>query len=183
VPRECRRPERPVLTIDPVKQVFDALDLREWLIVKLGVIGGMRCSEIIGLRRGRIGEASAEIVERVCKRDIDTPKTRKSVRLAALSSGLASDIRLWLENSPDSGPEGWLFPSENLARPVGTENVLNRNIRPRLEALRLAWIDYRVMRRTHASLISEKGVDPRLVADQQRHTVDVNQNVYTKLSC
>jgi integrase len=182
VPRECRRPERPVLTIEQVKKIFDALDQRDRLIVKLGVIGGMRCSEIFGLRRGRIGEASVEIVERVCKRDIDTPKTPKSVWLAALSSGLATDIQLWLDASPDTGPEGWLFPSENLATPIGSENVLNRNIRPKLEVVSLAWVDYRVMRRTHASLMNEKGVDPKLVADQQGHTVDVNQNVYTQTS-
>jgi len=27
--------------------------------------------------------------------------------------------------------------------------------------------------------MKERGVDPKLVADQQGHTVDVNQNVYT----
>ena len=30
--------------------------------------------------------------------------------------------------------------------------------------------------------MNEKGVDPKLVADQQGHTVDVNQNVYTQTS-
>ena len=80
---ECR-PERRVVTIEQVKKVFDALDLRERLIVKLGVIGGMRPREIFGLRCGRIGEGSAEIVERVGKREIDTPKTPKSVRFAAV---------------------------------------------------------------------------------------------------
>ena len=35
------------------------------------------------------------------------------------------------------------------------------------------------MRRTHASLMRELEVDPKVVADQLGHTLDVNLNVYT----
>jgi integrase len=38
-------------------------------------------------------------------------------------------------------------------------------------------VDFPVLRRTHASLMRELGVDPKLVADQQGHTLDVNLNV------
>jgi hypothetical protein len=37
-------------------------------------------------------------------------------------------------------------------------------------------------RRTHSSLANAKGIDPKLVADQQGHGVDVNLNVYTQTS-
>jgi hypothetical protein len=36
------------------------------------------------------------------------------------------------------------------------------------------------MRRTHSPLMKAKRVDSKLIADQQRRTVDVNQNVYTQ---
>ena len=36
------------------------------------------------------------------------------------------------------------------------------------------------MRRTHSSLMKAHGIDPKIVADQQGHTADVNQNVYTQ---
>jgi hypothetical protein len=35
------------------------------------------------------------------------------------------------------------------------------------------------MRRTHSTLMNQLRVDPKLVADQLGHTLDVNQNVYT----
>ena len=54
VPRECRQPSRPVMTLEEAKTAFNALDLRERVVVKLAVIAGMRCSEIFGLRRGRV---------------------------------------------------------------------------------------------------------------------------------
>jgi hypothetical protein len=44
------------------------------------------------------------------------------------------------------------------------------------------WVEYRVMRRTHSSLMNARGVNPKLIADQQGHGVDVNLNVYTQSS-
>jgi integrase len=182
VPRECRKAKRLVMTVEQAKHAFAALELRERLILKLAVLAGMRCSEIFGLRRGRIKGDHLDIVERVCKRDIDTPKTQKAARQAALSSGIRPDLQLWLSVSTDTGPEGWLFPSERLTTPLGADNVMERYIRPKLKKIGLAWVDYRVMRRTHSSLMNEMGIDPKLVADQQGHTVDVNLNVYTRTS-
>jgi integrase len=43
-------------------------------------------------------------------------------------------------------------------------------------------VNFHVMRRTHSSLMRGLGVDPKIVADQQGHTLDVNLNVYTETS-
>ena len=51
-----------------------------------------------------------------------------------------------------------------------------------MKTVGLDWVDYRVMRRTHSSLMNERGVSPKVIADQQGHTVDVNLNVYTSSS-
>jgi integrase len=182
-PRACPRPERRSLTIEEVKKVFSVLaDLRDRLIVKLAILGGMRPGEIFGLRRGGFAECVTSIHERVYRGIIDTPKTEKSTRIAALSSGLRRDLEAWLMNSPDSGPNGWLFPSANLKTPISRDNVMYRNIRPVLEKEGFGWVDFHVMRRTHSSLMRELGVDPKVVADQQGHTLDVNLNVYTETS-
>jgi site-specific recombinase XerD len=54
-----------------VKKAIEVLGLRERVVVKLGVVAGMRVSEIFGLRRGRVKDGYVEIKERVCKRDVD----------------------------------------------------------------------------------------------------------------
>lgn len=41
-------------------------------------------------------------------------------------------------------------------------------------------VDFQVMRRTHSTLMSNMGVEGKLVADQLEHSLDVNQNVYTQ---
>jgi Tfp pilus assembly protein PilN len=55
----------------------------------------------------------------------------------------------------------------------------SRSIRPKLAAVGLRWASFQVMRRTHSILMNKLQVDPKLVADQLGHTLDVNQNVYT----
>ena len=53
-------------------------------------------------------------------------------------------------------------------------------MQPKLEKVGLGWVNFQVMRRTHSSLMRELGVDPKVVADQLGHTLDVNLNVYTE---
>ncbi len=53
-------------------------------------------------------------------------------------------------------------------------------MQPKLEKVGLEWVNFQVMRRTHSSLMRELGVDPKVVADQLGHTLDVNLNVYTE---
>ena len=180
VPRECPQPIRRVMSVDDVKLAISVLDIRERVVFKLTVLAGMRVSEVFGLRRGRVHEDNVEIVERVCRRDVDQPKTSKATREAALASSVQTDLKLWLASSPDTGQDGWLFPSETLKTPVGSDNLMARHMRPQLRAVGLDWVDFRVMRRTHSSLMHEQKVDPKLVADQQGHGVDTNLNVYTQ---
>jgi integrase len=42
--------------------------------------------------------------------------------------------------------------------------------------------EYQVLRRSCSSLLNDLGVEGKIVADQLGHTLDVNQNVYTKVS-
>ena len=84
--------------------------------------------------------------------------------------------------SGSSGAEDWLFPSRAGKTPLSRDNLSRRHIAPALNAVGLGWVDFHVMRRTHATLMNEIHDDPKLVADQLGHTLDVNQNVYTRVS-
>ncbi len=53
-------------------------------------------------------------------------------------------------------------------------------MQPQLEKVGLEWANFQVMRRTHSSLMRELDVDPKVVADQLGHSLDVNLNVYTE---
>jgi hypothetical protein len=90
-------------------------------------------------------------------------------------------MKEWLERTAGE-PNDWLFASENPEMPVGAENMMASYIRPKLKAkgVGLGWVDSRVLRRTHSSLMNAQSINPKVVADQHGHTVDANQNVYTQ---
>jgi len=178
-PREAPRPTRRVMTLEEVQKCFSVLEQRERLIVKFAVLAGMRAGEIFGLTWGRLSETYAEVVQRVYRGIIDTPKTTQSVRKAALSQGILSEIERWREFAIDLRPGAWVFPSERKT-PLSKDNCWRRHIAPKLAAVGLEWANFLVMRRTHSSLMNGLGIDGKLVADQLGHSLDVNQNVYTQ---
>ena len=182
IPRDAKRPEHTAMSLEEVQKCFSALEQRERLIVKFAVLAGLRPGEIFGLKWAHIMETHVDIRQRVYRGEIDTPKTNNSIRKAALSAGLLAEIELWRGISLDPSVDAWVFPSETGKTPLGRDNVWRRRIGPKLEAVGLGWVDFHVMRRTHSTLMNDIHDDPKLVADQLGHTVDVNQNVYTRAS-
>ena len=53
---------------------------------------------------------------------------------------------------------------------------------PKLKAVGLEWCNFQVMRRTHTTIMRQMGADPKMVADQLGHSVDVSLNVYAQSS-
>ena len=158
-PRECKRYDKRSMTMKEVQSLFMAfaLSLRERVILKLAVVAGMRPGEILALRRGSVNEMRVKIRERVYRGDIASPKTDKSVREAAVSKGLWQDIQSWLAVSPDTGANGWLFPSEKISTPISKDNLWRRYIAPTLKNSGMTWVNFQVLRRSHASLM--RGLD------------------------
>ncbi len=161
VPRDAKRPERPVMNREEVQQCFAALELRERLIVKLAVLAGLRPGEIFGLQWGHFSETHAGIRQGIYRGHIDSPKTFHSIRKAALSAGILEEIRAWKSMSLVTSDDAWVFPSETGKTPVWRDNIWRRRIGPKLEAAGLGWVDFHVMRRTHATLMNEIHDDPR----------------------
>ena len=182
IPREARRPDVPSMDFEQVKLFFSVLDLRERVVGGLAIMAGMRPGEIFALRRAGLEVGYVDISQRVYRGRFDTPKTFNSVRWAAVGAGLSGWIKSWLEMLPDSDPEAWVFPSENPAAPVWKDNCWRRSIKPKIEKVGLGWVNFQVLRKTHSCLLAELDVDPQIRADQMGHTVDVNQNRYTKSS-
>jgi len=176
-PREATKPVHHAMTIEEVRVCFSVLDPRERLIAKLAVLAGMRPGEIFGLKWAQLTETYADIRQRVYRNVVDTPKTNQSYRKAALSKGLLLDIEHWRLLAVD--PEGWVFPSERLT-PLSKDNCWRRRMQPNLAKVGLGWANFLVMRRTHATLMKAIKADPKLVADQLGHSLDVSQNVYTQ---
>jgi integrase len=180
-PRGCPMPATRIMTREEVQKTFALLDTREQLIARLAILGGMRPGEIFALTWGRLESEYADIRQRVYRGDIDSPKSVHSVRWAALSDGVLAAIQEWKDHSLDTTPDAWVFPSEN-GTPLLKDNCWRRSIAPRLKQAGLGFVNFHVMRKTHSCLLKELDVDPQVRAEQMGHTVDVNENVYTRTS-
>ena len=179
-PTTAKQPERRVMNREEVVKVLGALGLRERLLSRLAIFAGMRPGEIFGLKWRHIGEQGAVIEQRIYRGKIGTPKSKRSVRTAAFTPLIVSEIVEWRSVCPRVEPDAWVFPSERLVTPMSRDNCLRRNMTQRLEPLGLEWVDFQVMRRTHASLSRKAGIDPKVVADQLGHGIGVSLDVYTK---
>ena len=84
----------------------------------------MRPGEIFGLKWLRLEADYADIRQRVYRGDVDSPKSVRSVRYAALSDGLLISIDEWRAVSLDTSADAWVFPSEKLTTPVGKGQLL-----------------------------------------------------------
>ena len=180
VPKAVRQSVRTQMTAEQVGLLFSVLDDRELLIAKLAVLSGMRPGEIFALMWKHLREDHIVVEQRLYRGKIDSPKTTRSVRKVAFSEGLQNLITKWKNASVDSNPSAWVFPSEKLTTPLAKDNCWRRHFAPKLAAAGLGWVNFQVMRRTHSSIMRDNDVDPKVVADQLGHSLDVNLNVYTQ---
>jgi integrase len=181
IPKGVRRPSQRVMNFEEVKKLFGLLEQWGLLISKLAIYAGLRPGEIFGLKWGKLIGESAEIHQRVYRCQIETPKTHNSIREVALPKGLVLEIERWRKISVNAHPEAWVFPSETGKTPLSKNNCWRRCFEPKLEPEGLGWVNFQVMRRTHSTLMNCLKIDPKLVADQLGHTMDVSQNIYTQL--
>ena len=159
---------------------MSALALLERLICTIAIISGLRTGEICALEWEHVGADFLNVQQRIYRGDLDSPKNSHSQRRAALSKDICSGLVTWGIFSPEAGSEVWVFPSENSKTQLSRDNCWRRNIAPKLNALGLDWVNFQVMRRTHTSLMRELNVDPKVVAEQMGHTLDVDLNIYTE---
>ena len=100
----------------------------------------------------------------------------------AHGAGDHAAVEKWQSRSVDWRPEAWVFPSEKMTTPIIKDNCWRRHFAPHLKAAGLSWVNFQVTRRTQSCLLKELDVDPHVRAEQMGHTVDVNENVYTRTS-
>jgi integrase len=179
IPRKCLpgRDLRP-LTREEVNNYLEVLNPRERLIARFAIFEGMRPGEILALRWKSVADEVIRVEERVYKRVFDTPKNGKT-REGAMSDGTLELLKLCAELAPDPSPEGFVFPSENLAMPLSPDNVWRRNMRSNLKTVGLEWATFQVLRKTNASLSDKYKVNPKVSSDQRGHGIGLSMDIYT----
>lgn len=68
--------------------------------------------------------------QRVYRGEVDSPKSSKSIRKAALSETLLSEVAQWRALCANTAPDAWVFPSETGETPI-RPNSLWRRVGPK----------------------------------------------------
>jgi integrase len=181
-PSLAKRPVRQAMSGDQVETALAAVEFREKVILQLAIFAGMRPGELLAIQREHVS-ADASVIEirrRVYRGKFADPKNGL-VRTVAVPPRTAGLLREWMEMAVDSNPGTHIFAGET-GRPLWRSSLLDDHIRAKLEPIGLGWVNFQVMRRTHASLGHKAKVDPKVAADQRGHGIGVALDVYTKSS-
>ena len=167
-PKTARRSDRSCLrrvTLAEYYRAWTVLDVRERIAFDLVTFCGLRESEVYGLKNRDLFQQGAIKVQRSWYKGEINPTKTDEVREVGIGSEIFERLTAWIATLPDRSPEAWVFPSERIVTPLLPDNVLRRSIQPRLEPLRLDWINFAVLRRSHSTLHQERGTDPKIIAD------------------
>ena len=138
---------------------------------------------MLALQRRHVSEDASvvKVEQRVYRGDIDDPKTIPSKREVAIPPRTAELLLEWMNAAVGPEPEAYLFASEK-GKPIWRDTLMYDHIRPKLKPHGLEWVDFQVMRATHASIGHKLKLDPKVTADQRGHGVGVAIEEYTKTS-
>jgi integrase len=171
----CKEPgPKRIITVDEIQGADIVLEPRERLMFRLAVYCGLRPGEIVGLKCGDIQDGVTRISRRVYRNVIGTPKSEKSKRRIP-SDDTQRLLEDWKAMLPNSGPDCWVFPSEATNTPISYSNVYRRKIRPALEKVGLAGVNFQILRRTWANVVSQEVKDAAVCAHLAGHSVDVHE--------
>jgi len=154
-------------------------------MVYVAVYTGLRASELIGLKWKSVGADSITVSERYCRGDWGAPKSKASNANLAVNPTVIDRIHrlktLTLEIKAGnavrrypavkaSGPEDLVFASVMTGRPMRDNNILCRFIKPAARKLGIGFVNWQVLRRSHATWLKLAGADARDAQAQMRHS-------------
>jgi integrase len=181
--RTLKRPHQ-FLTLDEVRRLLAASDEPVRTILLLGAMTGLRIGEILALRWGRINLAAATLrVEETCyKGHLGTPKTRASRRESPLTPGVVQALHARRLRLIDTSPEALVFATRQ-GRPLASDNLRKRQLRPACVRAGLAPITWHTLRHTHGTLLHELGTPLKVAQAQLGHSrMSTTLDVYTHAS-
>ncbi len=182
-PKHAPKGKTRAMSVEEVNIALGAVELREQVLLQMGVFSGFRPGEMLGLQRRHVSENATvvKVEQRVYRGDIDDPKTAPSRREVAIPPRTAALLFEWMSSAVGPEPDAFVFASEK-GKPVWRDTLLYDHIRAKLAPLGLEWVDFQVMRATHASIGHRLRLDPKVTADQRGHGVGVAIEEYTKTS-
>lgn len=194
-----RRGKRVKPYLDPVKlpSLLALIPEPYSTMVHVAVLTGLRASELIGLRWRNVHADSITIEERCCRGEWGVPKSEASNATIPVNYRVIERIHrlksLTLEIRAGNavrrypavkalGPDDLVFASVAKGVTMRDNTILSRFIKPAARKLGIGWVNWQVLRRSHATWLKLAGADVKDAQAQMRHsrattTLEIYQQV------
>ena len=192
-PKQSRK-EMKCLTKEDVETFLEAVQSDTYKVLYLvAIMTGMRRGEILGLRwqdvdldNGQASIRQSYIALHDGSMHLDTTKTKGSERTVALPNSVVQALRKHkvlqaahqLKLGPAYKDHDLVFASE-MGTPINASN-LNRNFKQTLKKAGLPNIRPHDLRHTHATLMLQEGVHPKIVSERLGHSsIQITLDTYS----
>jgi integrase len=193
-PRRGKR-VKPYITPDQFVALLRLMVEPYATMVFVAVFTGLRVSELIGLRWRNVHEDSITVEERYCRGDWGPPKSLASnapiavnravierihkLRVLTVEVKAGAGVRRYRAVKSD-GPDDLVFQSLVKGGPMRDNIILVRHIKPAASKIAIPWVNWQVLRRSHATWLKLVGADVKDAQAQMRHsrattTLDIYQ--------
>lgn len=154
-------------------------------MVYVAAFTALRPSELIGLRWRSVHADSMTIEERCCRGEWGAPKSEASNATIPVNAGVIDRIHrlktLTIEIKAGNavrrypavkscGPDDLVFASVMTGAPMRDNTILTRFIKPAARSLGMEWVNWQVLRRSHATWLKLAGADIKDAQAQMRHS-------------
>ena len=173
--------------IDPAKfnALLELIPEPYATLVNTAVFTGLRPSELIGLRWKNLHDDSITIDERFCRGEWGVPKSDASNATIPVNREVIERIRQLTNVTvviragnatrkypavKATGPDDLVFASVVTGVPLRDNNVLTRHLKPAARKLGMGWVNFQVLRRSHATWLKLAGADVKDAQAQMRHS-------------
>jgi integrase len=158
-------------------------------MVHVAAFTGLRPSELIGLRWKNVHADSITVEERYCRGEWGAPKSKASnatipvndavidrihrlraVTVEVKGGGPGNRAIRRYKAVKSCGPDDLVFVSVAKGAPMRDNTILTRFIKPAARTLGMGWVNWQVLRRSHATWLKMAGADVKDAQAQMRHS-------------
>jgi len=187
---------KPYITPEQFQKLIQLIAEPYASMIFVAVLTGLRASELAGLKWKNVHEDSITIDETYCAGEWGRPKSDASNATIGVNPSVIARIHRLKTLTVDvragqgavrhyrvvksDGPEDNVFQLVSRNAPQCPNNVLFKHLKPAARYLGIGWVNWQVLRRSHATWLKLAGADVKDAQAQMRHsrastTMDIYQ--------
>ena len=195
-PKRKGRRGKPFITPEQFQKLIQLIAEPYATMVYVPVYTGLRASELVGLRWKNVHFDTITIDERFTAGEWGCPKSESSNATIAVNRSVIERIHRLKTLTIDvragkgavrhyravksDGPEDLVFQLVSRNAPQCANNILFKHIKPAASAVGIGWVNWQVLRRSHATWLGMAGASVKDTQAQMRHsrattTLDIYQ--------